>query len=81
MLYNTNLSLRNFTMSKAKLCIWSKYIYIFALIFQCAYHFCAIFITPMALNDLVKGTTIYNVFLCDSYLKLSTQEQFNDIYT
>jgi len=75
--YNMNLNLSNFTLSKAKLFIYSTYI--FALI---TYHFCEIFITPMAFKDLVKGTTIYNVFLYNALLKLSsTQEQSNKIYT
>jgi len=35
----------------------------------------------MALNNLVKGTTIYIVFLYKSRHKLSsTQEQFSEIY-
>jgi hypothetical protein len=42
LLYNMNLNLSNFTLSKAKLYIYSTYIYIFALIFQSACNFCAI---------------------------------------
>lgn len=69
------LNLSNCTLSKAKLYIYSTRSYVFALIFQHAYHFCATFITPMAPNDLAKGTTIYNVFLYNSLLKLSSTQE------